>query len=106
MSQGKLEVIWIKRFKFGPMDKKNCASLVAGRGLADNANQGGKRQVTLIEEEVWQQHMEKLGVSVDPSARRANLLVSGLSPKATPTHPLTHSSIHTVLLCPSATLSI
>jgi len=48
MSQGKLEVIWIKRFKFGPMDKKNCASLVAGRGLADNVDQGGKRQVTLI----------------------------------------------------------
>ncbi len=79
MNQGKLEVIWLKRFKLGPMDKKNCASLVAGRGLADNANQGGKRQVTLIEEEVWQRHMEKLSVSVEPSARRANLLVSGLS---------------------------
>lgn len=78
MSQGKLEVIWIKRFKLGPMDKKNCASLVAGRGLADNANQGGKRQVTLIEEEIWQRHMEKLGASVEPSARRANLLVSGI----------------------------
>ncbi len=78
MNQGKLEVIWIKRFKLGPMDKKNCAALVAGRGLADNANQGGKRQVTLIEEEAWQRHMEKLSTSVDPSARRANLLVSGL----------------------------
>ncbi len=72
MSQGKLEVIWIKRFKLGPMDTKNCASLVAGRGLADNADQGGKRQVTLIEQEVWQRHMEKLGASVEPSVRRAN----------------------------------
>ncbi len=78
MSQGKLEAIWIKRFKRGPMDKTNSATLIAGKGLVDNANQGGKRQVTLIEEEIWQRHMEKLGASVEPSARRANLLVSGL----------------------------
>ena len=78
MNRGKLEAIWIKRFKRGPMDKTNSATLIAGKGLVDNANQGGKRQVTLIEEEVWQRHMEKLGASVEPSARRANLLVSGL----------------------------
>ncbi len=78
MNQGKLEAIWIKRFKLGPMDKTSSASLIAGKGLIDNANQGGKRQITLIEKEVWQRHMEKLGVSLDPSARRANLMVSGV----------------------------
>ena len=79
MNQGKLKAIWIKRFKLGPMDKTNSTSLIAGKGLIDNANQSGKRQVTLIEKEVWQRHMEKLGASVDPSARRANLMVSNIS---------------------------
>ena len=78
MNKGKLEAIWLKRFKRGPMDKTNSASLIAGKGLVDNADQGGKRQVTLIEKEAWQRHMEKLGASVDPSARRANLMVSGI----------------------------
>ncbi|MCH7680652.1 MOSC domain-containing protein [candidate division KSB1 bacterium] len=77
MNQGELEAIWIKRFKRGPMDTTNGVALIAGKGLIDNANQGGKRQVTLIEKEVWQRHMEKLSASVDPSARRANLMVSG-----------------------------
>jgi hypothetical protein len=45
---GKLEQIWIKRFKGGPMDRKNAARLHAGAGLEGNANQGGKRQVTIL----------------------------------------------------------
>ena len=83
MNQGKLEAIWIKRFKRGPMDKTNSVALIVGKGLVDNTDQGGKRQVTIIEKEVWQRHMEKLSASVDPSARRANLMVSGI--------PLTNS---------------
>ena len=48
---GSLAAIWMKRFKRGPMDAMLEGELVAGRGLAGNANQGGRRQVTLIEEE-------------------------------------------------------
>ena len=40
---GKLEKIWIKRARRGPMDAKEHATLVAGKGLRDNANQAGKR---------------------------------------------------------------
>ncbi|NIR50312.1 MOSC domain-containing protein [candidate division KSB1 bacterium] len=76
--QGKLEAIWIKRFKHGPMDRTDRAELLAGKGIVNNANQGGKRQVTIIEKEVWDELMEKLKASVAPSARRANLMVSGL----------------------------
>ena len=75
---GRLERIWIKRSKLGPMDARDRACLVAGRGLEDNANQGGRRQVTILAAERWAELMEELGADLDPAARRANLLVSGM----------------------------
>ncbi len=75
---GKLEAIWLKRMKRGPMDAVDRAILRAGRGLVGNANQGGKRQVTLIEQEAWQSLMEQVGASLGPAARRANILLSGV----------------------------
>lgn len=75
---GRLEAIWIKRAKNGPMDPRERAVAVTDRGLVDNANQGGHRQVTLIEAEKWRRVAEELGVAVDPRARRANLMVSGI----------------------------
>ncbi|MCB0165056.1 MAG: MOSC domain-containing protein [Anaerolineae bacterium] len=75
---GKLEAIWLKRMKRGPMDPVTQAHLTTGRGLDGNANQGGKRQVTIIEQGVWENLMGALGADLDPSARRANLMVSGL----------------------------
>lgn len=77
--QGKLEAIWIKRAKLGPMDPHNRATLVAGKGLVNNANQGGKRQVTIISKEAWTEVEQELSAEIDPRARRANLLVSGIS---------------------------
>jgi MOSC domain-containing protein YiiM len=75
---GTLTAIWIKRAKLGPMDPAGRATLVAGRGLAGNADQGGRRQVTLIEAERWRETMAELGAALDPSTRRANLLIEGL----------------------------
>ena len=43
-----------------------------------NANQGGKRQVTLLSKETWEERIKELGLQTDPIARRANLLISGL----------------------------
>jgi MOSC domain-containing protein YiiM len=78
MNDGQLEAIWIKRMKRGPMDPVERAELVAGRGIRGNANQGGPRQVTIIEQEVWEELMRKLDGSLSPSARRANLMIQGV----------------------------
>lgn len=75
---GRLEAIWIKRAKLGPMDAADGAELVVGRGLAGNANQGGRRQVTIVDVEAWGRATAELGVAVEPVARRGNLLVSGI----------------------------
>jgi MOSC domain-containing protein YiiM len=76
--QAKLEAIWIKRARLGPMVPVARAVVRAGHGIVGNANVGGKRQVTLIERARWDEMMVELGADVDPSARRANLLVEGV----------------------------
>ncbi len=73
-----ITAIWLKRGRRGPMDAKRRATAVAGRGLEGNANQGGRRQVTLLAEEAWARAQAELGAAVEPAARRANLLVRGL----------------------------
>lgn len=76
--KGEVLALWLKRFKGGPMDPVLFAEAVAGRGLAGNANQGGRRQVTLIDEARWKEACAELGADVDPSARRANVMMRGI----------------------------
>lgn len=75
---GSLEAIWRKRRRRQPMQSLEAARLVEGEGLEGNAPTGGRRQVTIIERDAWERAEEDLGRSVDPSARRANLLVRGV----------------------------
>ncbi len=73
-----LRAIWIKPKHRQPMVAAERAELIAGRGIAGNANQGGKRQVTLIEEEVWSGVMQQMRADLSPAARRANLVLAGI----------------------------
>ena len=75
---GRLEKIWVKRAHRGRMDPATAGILDTDKGLRGNANYGGRRQVTIISAERWAGLEDELEVEIDPSARRANLLVSGL----------------------------
>ena len=85
---GKIEQIWVKRFHRGPMDPVTHGILVAGQGLLDSADQGGRRQVTLVTRERWDLATQSMGVTIDPILRRANLLISGIDLENTRTRIL------------------
>lgn len=63
------------------MDPAARAALAASRGIAGNADQRGRRQVTLLSRDHWREltsHLE----DPDPIVRRANLLLSGIDLRA------------------------
>jgi MOSC domain-containing protein YiiM len=78
MWMSELRQIWIKRMKGGPMDPAPRVRVVAGKGIVGNANQGGKRQVTIVSNRHWGEVTAPLGDVPDPRLRRANLLVSDI----------------------------
>ncbi len=61
------------------MDSKLTARAMPGRGLEGNADTSRTRQITIIEREVWDALMNETHGGAPPSARRANLLVSGIA---------------------------
>ena len=73
-----LHQIWVKRAHRGTMDAATRATLVAGRGIVGNADQRGRRQVTIVDRERWHELMDLLGADLETSARRANLVIDSL----------------------------
>jgi len=80
---GEIVAIWIKRAHRSPLDGVKEAELVKGGGIVGNADQGGWRQITIIEEGAWKDAERELGAEVDPSGRRANVMVRGIDLKNT-----------------------
>jgi MOSC domain-containing protein YiiM len=76
---GTLEAIWIKRAHRGPMDPATSATLIEGKGVQGNVDRSSRRQVTIVEREVWDALMKATHASAPPSTRRANLMISGIS---------------------------
>jgi len=95
-TNGRLEAIWIKRMKRGPMDPADSATLVPDQGIVGNANQRGKRQVTVIEQEVFDQIRTALPDAM-PYMRRANFMVSGIRLAHTRGHTLTVGGVRILL---------
>lgn len=75
---GRLEGIWQKRAHRGPMDAMDVGELIAGKGLAGSVGRSTRRQVTIIEREVWDRMQEELQAAIPYAARRANLMISGI----------------------------
>jgi MOSC domain-containing protein YiiM len=78
MAAGRLDAIFVKRAHGGPMDSRTAATLETARGLAGSADLGGRRQVTLLSRERWNELMTDVGATAGPQARRANLILSGI----------------------------
>ena len=78
LNPGKLQGIWVKRMKGEPMERRDNGTLCAGSGLVENNNQGGERQVIIMDTQRWAGLEQQMGVVLDPSVRRGNLLVSGV----------------------------
>jgi MOSC domain-containing protein YiiM len=75
---GRVEGIWVKRAHRGVMDAVREALLVEGTGIEGSVGRSKRRQVTLIEREVWDDLMREVGGNIDPAARRANIMLSGI----------------------------
>ena len=74
----RLESIWLKRAHRGPMDAVQRANVIEGQGLEGSVGRSRRRQVTLIEREVWERLMDEIGADASPAGRRANLMLSGI----------------------------
>jgi len=95
---GELLRIWIKPARRAAMASAIAAHAETGRGLAGNADQGGRRQVTLLDADRWRDAESELGEAVDPTARRANLLTRGVDYRECTGRVLRVGAVHIRLL--------
>ncbi len=79
MQKGTVVAIWRKRAHGGPMDPQDRATLIPDHGIEGNADVGGMRQVTIVSRERWDRVDDDLGATVDPTLRRANVMISGVN---------------------------
>ena len=75
---GTVEAIFLRPGARVPVRSVQSAQAVEGQGLDGDHAVGGSRQVTILSQEAWEDACRAFGRPVDPSVRRANVLVSGL----------------------------
>ncbi len=77
MSARTVERLWVRVSKALPPEPHPVLELIADGGTEGDHTFGKKRHVTLIFADDWARTIADLGQDVDPSARRANVLLSG-----------------------------
>lgn len=81
---GQLLRIWVRPSARTSVRALERTDAVADLGLIGDHAAGGRRQVTLLSREAWDDALRELGGGeLDPALRRANLLVEGLDLGAT-----------------------
>jgi MOSC domain-containing protein YiiM len=75
---GRLESIWLKPAHGEEMEPVLRITVIKGKGPVGNADFGAERQVTIVEREVFETLPSMIRQAVDPSARRANFMISGI----------------------------
>ena len=78
LGAGRVESMWLKRSHRGPMDAAVEIHVSPDAGIVGGVDRSRRRQVTLIEREVWDRLMRELGGNADPSGRRANVMLTGI----------------------------
>lgn len=76
---GSLQAIYLRPSKRTPVQALPQAQAIAQVGLQGDHAHGGRRQVTLLDADAWQAACDELGCELDPGARRANLVLRGVS---------------------------
>ena len=72
-----IERLWTRPRERNAMEEQASLELIEGKGVVGDHAFGRMRHVTLIFADDWAAACHELGVDVDPSARRANVLLSG-----------------------------
>lgn len=80
---GKIKAIYLRRNKDETPISVNSASVQPGLGLEGDhfKKKNGLRQVTLLSQQAWNEVCKDLGTKLEPSLRRANILLDGIDLK-------------------------
>jgi len=77
-ARGRLCAIAYRPTDGEPMREIECCEILMQRGLAKENRPAGRREVTLLSKEAWQQACADLGHDLPWYTRRANLLTEGV----------------------------
>ena len=69
--------LWVRPEKGGAMVERGELEIETGNGVVGDHAFGKRRHVTIVFQGDWNAAVRDLGSPVEPSARRANVLVTG-----------------------------
>ncbi len=78
MSKGTVTRNYLRPESRLPVKEVPMARAVEGQGLAGDHAGSGRRQVTMLDQSRWRDACNDLGTTLDPGARRANLVLEGV----------------------------